>query len=44
MFVPWLMELDSEILIGVDQVFPQSRERENMIFVDWLPVKRLHVR
>jgi hypothetical protein len=43
-FVPWLIELDSESLIGLDQVFPQSTERENMIFVLVAPVKRLHTR
>ncbi len=42
-FVPWLIEFDSEILIGFDQVFPQSTECENMILVDWLPVNRLQV-
>ncbi len=43
-FVPWLIELDSESLSGLDQVFPQSSERENMIFVLVEPVKRLHTR
>ncbi len=41
MFVPWLMELDSESLVGFDQVLPQSSERVNMILVLWLPVNRL---
>src|SRR5262245_41459028 len=41
MFVPWLIELDSESLIGLDHVFPQSSDRENMILVLWLPVNRL---
>src|SRR6266545_503840 len=38
------MELDSESLIGFDQVFPQSSDRENMIFVLALPVNRLQTR
>ena len=44
MLVPWLTELDSETLTGFDQVFPQFCERVTMIFVLWLPVKRLHAR
>jgi hypothetical protein len=39
-----LIEFDSESFRGFDQVFPQSSERENMIFVLVLPVKRLQTR
>ena len=40
-FVPWLIELLSLSLVGLLHVFPQSVERENMIFVLVEPVNRL---